>query len=113
MGATSVTGIGPGSAFPGQKGPGNERNIYVPLAGPHVVAAGTGALVGGTLTVTFPTALEGGNGDFAVVATSETTNTVYVSAKTDDANGDFASFQITGTGTDSFQWVVAKAGFGS
>lgn len=40
MGATSVTGTGAGSSEGLIKGPGNNRNIYEPLNGAHVVAAG-------------------------------------------------------------------------
>jgi hypothetical protein len=40
MGATSVTGTGKGSSEGLIKGPGNNRNIYEPLNGSHVVAAG-------------------------------------------------------------------------
>jgi hypothetical protein len=40
MGATSVTGVGNGSAEGLNKGPGNNRTIYTTVNGPHVVAAG-------------------------------------------------------------------------
>lgn len=40
MGASSVTGVGKGSSEAGNKGPGNNRNIYVTTNGPHIVAAG-------------------------------------------------------------------------
>lgn len=40
MGATSVTGVGPGAANV-TRGPGNLRNQYASLLDPHVVAHGT------------------------------------------------------------------------
>jgi hypothetical protein len=41
MGATSVTGVSGFGAADGNKGPGNGRQQFVPLRGPHVVCAGT------------------------------------------------------------------------
>jgi hypothetical protein len=109
MGATSVTGVGPGAAD-GNKGPGNGRDQFVPLLTPHVVAAGTVALVAGAATVTFPTALDGSETGYAVILTPEATNLASVSAKTDNSDGDFESFAIAGTGTDSVMWAVVKTG---
>jgi hypothetical protein len=40
MGASSVTGVGNGSSEAGNKGPGNNRNIFVTTNGPHIVASG-------------------------------------------------------------------------
>ena len=54
MGATSVTGTGPGSAFGWNKG-SQEMTLGVShLIGPHVVAAGVTPLVGGAATVYLP-----------------------------------------------------------
>lgn len=50
MGATSVTGTGPGAANV-TRGPGNLRNQYVSLLDPHVVAHGTIYTDDGTVTV--------------------------------------------------------------
>jgi hypothetical protein len=108
MGATSVTGVGPGAAD-GNKGPGNGREQFVPLLTPHVVAAGTAVLVAGALTVTFPTALSGSETNYAVILTSDNL-LASVSAKTDNGDGDFASFAIAGTLTDSVMWCVIKTG---
>jgi len=107
MGATSVTGKGPGDAFPGIKGPGNERNIYVPLLSPHVVAAGTVTLSGGAATVTFPEALGGSHVNYVVMLTGEGSSDVSpaVSAKT-DSDGNFVSFDIDGNSTDDIMWAV-------
>jgi len=113
MGATSVTGVsGPGAAYPGIKGPGNNRNFHVPQICPHVVAAGEVALVAGAATVTFPAALSGSESDYVVLLTPKATNLASVSAKTDDADGNFASFAVAGTGTDEVGYMVVKAGLG-
>ena len=54
MGATSVTGTGPGSAFGWNKG-SQEMTLGVShLIGPHVVAAGVAALTSGEGTVYLP-----------------------------------------------------------
>jgi|GEM_PF-6244543 len=57
MGASSVTGVGKGAAY-GLKGPGNKRDFGVPLSAPHVVAAGTVYVTGGSVkTVALPDVL--------------------------------------------------------
>lgn len=109
MGATSVTGVGPGSSEGLHKGPGNGRNLYVPLQTPHVVAAGTAVLATGTATVTFPTVLGGSETGYVVMLTAETETAVGVTTKT-DVDGNFSSFVISGTGSDHVMWLVAKAG---
>ena len=55
MGATSVTGTGPGAANV-TRGPGNLRNQYASLLDPHVVAHGTfmGGEGGGPIEITLP-----------------------------------------------------------
>lgn len=111
MGATSVTGVGPGSADAGVKGPGNGRNHYVPMVTPHIIAAGTVALTAGAATVTFPSALSGSESGYSVMLTTD--NAVAgVGAKTDDADGNFASFDLAGTAADSVMWMVVNAGYG-
>lgn len=112
MGATSVTGVsGAGMAY-NTKGPGNKRNVNVPQICPHVVAAGEVALAAGVATVTFPSALSGSETGYMVFVTPAAAHLTTVSAKTDDADGNFASFAIAGTGTDTVGWVVVKAGWG-
>ena len=54
MGATSVTGAGPGAANV-TRGPGNLRNQYASLLDPHVVAHGTFLTgEGAPLTISLP-----------------------------------------------------------
>jgi hypothetical protein len=112
MGAKSVTGVsGPGMAY-NLKGPLNKRSFNVPQVCPHVVMAGEVALVGGTKTVTLPAPLAGSQTGYVVIVTPRAANLAYVSAKTNNGDGDFASFVITGTGTDVVGWMVVKAGMG-
>ena len=112
MGATSVTGTGQGAAYPGIKGPGNERNFHVPQICPHVVAAGEVALTDGAATVSLPSPLVGGEAAHVVMLTPRAANLASVSAKTDDADGNMASFAIAGTGTDTVGYMVVTAGLG-
>ena len=114
MGATSVTGVGPGAAE-GNKGPGNGRDQFVPLLTPHVVAAGTVTMAGETATVTFPTPLTGSETGYVVIATVEANagaaHEIAISAKTDNADDDFASFTVVGVGsTDDVMWSVLTTG---
>jgi hypothetical protein len=113
MGATSVTGVGPGSARAGVKGPGNGRSHFVPQLNPHVVAAGIVTMAGGTQLVTFPSALAGSEtGYIVVVQNSSSVTEAYVDTKT-DASGDFASFLITTADVDAvIMWMVVNAGHG-
>jgi hypothetical protein len=114
MGATSITGVsGPGAAYSGIKGPGNNRNFYVPQISPHVVAAGEATLSGaGAATVTFPSALESGEENYVVILTPQAATVAYVNAKTEDADGYFASFDVVGAAADTVGWIVVKAGWG-
>lgn len=109
MGATSVTGVGNGPAF-NNKGPHNGRDVYVPLLSPHVVTAGTITLSGTTGTVTFPVALTGDKSKYAVVATPATGTTAPAIAKTNDSDGNFASFTITGGSGVVHDYIVCTSG---
>lgn len=109
MGATSVTGTGDGASWAGQKGPHNNRDIFVPQNGAHVVCSGRNALVGGALTITFPTALTGSHTNYVVHATAENDTSVTVGTKT-DSSSNFVSFALTGTTTATIGWTVVKTG---
>lgn len=110
MGATSVTGKGKGAGY-ANKGPHNGRDVYVPLLSPHVVAAGFVTLASGVATVTLPTALNGSNAGYAVILTPQaaTTTAPRVTAKTNDADGNFASFAVAGADV-AHAWVIVKTG---
>jgi hypothetical protein len=113
--ASSVTGIsGPGSAEnQGMKGPGNGRNQYAPLVSPHVISANTVTLAAGTATITLPAPYLGDHSKYLVFVTVRGAATaVSVSAKTNDASGNFNSFTITGTGTQVVDWMIVNRGVG-
>lgn len=110
MGASSVTGVGQGAAY-SNKGNRNGRDCYVPLASPHVVTAGMATTSsGGTVTVTFPTALTGSHATYAVVVTAATGTTSCSVAKTNDGDGNFSYFVITGAVSTAHNYVVVTAG---
>ena len=73
------------------------------------MAADSIVLDGGVGTVTFPTALAGGNNVYVVMLTGESATAPYISDKT-DVDGAFASFEITGDATDTVHWTVIKKG---
>lgn len=105
----TVTGIsGVGSADGKHKGPGNKRDLFVPLLSPHIVAAGVVSLSSGTMTVNFPKALPGGFAKYAVIVSGGTAATT--ASKTNNDHGDFVSFVINGTGTDSVSYIVVLTG---
>lgn len=112
MGSQNTQGTGQGAAYPGQKGPGNGRNVFVPTSSAHVVAAGRVTLSSGTATVTFPTPLSGANTKYSVQLTphSATTTVPRVTTLTDNSDSNFASFVITGNGTDSIGYAVILNG---
>lgn len=109
MAATSVTGVGLGIGK--SKGPKNGRTVSVPMLSPHVITAGHATTSGGgTVTVTFPTALSGSNVNYAVMATPGAGSTAPRVTKTDDSNGNFASFTITGANSTAHSYVVISVG---
>jgi hypothetical protein len=109
MGATTGNqGSGNGSAMgAGVKGPGNGRNIFVPMVSPHIVAAGVATITGaGTVVVT----LQGLTGDadaYSVQANGP--HAVTVTAKTETASV-LTSITLTGTVADSVDYVVTTVG---
>jgi len=116
MGATSVTGKGRGMAK-NLKGPGNERNYFVPQVTPHIVLAGRASISGGQGTVTFPNALAGAADDYVVMLqvtnTSAAAHGATVHTKTNNSDGKFSSFIIkTENATDPVEYMIVKAGFG-
>ena len=112
--ASSVTGTGQGSAYPGNKGPQNERTTYKSNLGPNVVAAGSistsvGASPPPSTTVTLEEALPLSKSKYAVIVTNSESTHVYVDTKTDNSDNQFVSFSISGEG--EIDWVVIRKGF--
>lgn len=105
MGASSVTGVGQGSADKaGQKG---SEHLFVgveKLIGVRVVHAGLVTLAAGVKAVTFPVVLPGASTDYVVVATEVGTakNPVSVSALTT------SGFTLNGTTTSQVYYMVVR-----
>jgi len=116
MGATTSEGTGHGSAFPGQTGPGNERNIFLSEAGSsHAVATGFLDAAGGigtlSVTATFITPLAGSGSLYEVIlhrSSGSGAEILVADTKTDDANGDFASFTVSIQGDTDYQFMVYR-----
>lgn len=108
MTASSVTGIGPGSADDGLNKGSEHMTLGVEkLLGPRVMAVSKAVLSGGAATVTFPQPLPGSKTNYFVFLTTFA-SAANVGVVTDDADGNFASFTIAGTGSNTINWVVVR-----
>jgi len=107
MGATSVTGVGTGSAA--AYGAGNKGSEHMALGvhrliGPRVVACGEAELdASGFATVYYPT-LPGGAGLYCAFLQGGSATYPYV------GNFTASSFQITGGDDDEVCWQIVKKG---
>ena len=111
MGATSVTGVGQGSATGNTKGSENMSLGVKKLIGPRVVAAGVKTLSGTTGTVYVP-GLAGVAADYVVIVSALTSTHVYVSTNlVAVSDTDDMSFIITGGSGANVNWMVVKIGF--
>jgi hypothetical protein len=127
MGATSVTGVGPGSADGKNKGSEHMTLSVHKLIGPHVIAAGTVELDGSTATVYVPappegftpfeTDVEGGDptvpgdeDDIVIQLTNNSSTHCYVNNYISvDADGGW-SFDITAGENDIVWWSLIYPG---
>lgn len=118
MTASSVTGLylnGVGSVDGSNKGSERMTLHSSHLLGPRIAAAGTVVLSSNAATVKFPQPLAGSETKYAVMLTVEAasgaSHEVSVTAKTDDSDGNFASFGVAGVGaTDNVMWTVVYHG---
>jgi len=115
MGASTTQGTGAGAAFPGQTGPGNGRNVFISNNQPHIVAQGfldgPGGIASGLIVVTFGTPLQGSGATYEVILHRELgsgTETVLVSTKTDDSDGNFSGFSVTISGNTDYRMLIYK-----
>tara|TARA_Y100000034_G_scaffold129820_1_gene187000 strand:- start:939 stop:1268 length:330 start_codon:yes stop_codon:yes gene_type:complete len=107
MGATSVTGVGPGSADGLNKGSEHMTLGVGNLIGPKVVVSGTATLVAGAAVVNYGT-LSGDITDYVLFlfdATDGGASTV-PSFSAFDTQG----FTIAGDTTNVINWMVVKIG---
>jgi len=109
MGASSVTGVGLGSAELTCRGP-RERNFVgaEKILGPRVVAVGTGAV--GTAKIL--QAVADTTASHYICLANDTTggNAVQTAIAVDATTGDM-TLTFTGTGTDAVVYAVLKTGF--
>lgn len=102
MSASSVTGVGQGSAL--KKGQKGTESLYVgveKLIGPRVVYANSVTLSSGTATVTFPQTLSGVAADYIVLTGGSAAHS-YASS--------FAvtGFTMNGTGSQTVWYAVVR-----
>jgi hypothetical protein len=108
MGATSVTGVGQGSAESACKGaPGRQTLGVGHLIGPHVVSAGRTTLAGGTKALEIAP-LTGVAADYIVLATDYTAAAAVKAVLT--VSSDVWTITFTGTSTDVIQYAVVSVG---
>lgn len=103
MGATSVTGVGVGSAEGMNKGSSRMTLGVDHLIGPRVVNAGLVTMTASTKDVDFET-LSGVVGDYSVQLTASNGTAVYVTSFTVDG------FTINGASGQTIYWAVFKNG---
>ena len=122
MPASSVTGIGQGSADKqGQRGSDHLWVGVDKLIGPRIVQAGIGqvsvgtgtsAVVANAATIKFAQSLDGVLTDYGVQLTTLTSAAAYatVTGTTVDTAGRFSGFSVLATGSTSatFYWTVVK-----
>ena len=108
MGATSVTGVGQGSAEASCKGaPGRQTLGVGHLIGPHVVSAGTTTLSGGTKALEIAP-LTGVAADYIVLATDYTAAAAVKAVLS--VSSDIWTITFTGTTTEVIQYAVVSVG---
>ena len=108
MGATSVTGVGQGSAEASCKGaPGRQTLGVGHLIGPHVVSAGTTTLAGGTKALEIAP-LTGVAADYIVLVTDFTAAQAVKAVLT--VSSDVWTITFTGTSADVIQYAVISVG---
>lgn len=110
MGATSVTGVGPGSADGLNRGSSRMTLGAGHLIGPHVVACGNVALVGGASVVNLGSLTEGLSAYSLFVSNMTDTTAVggTLTAAISPSTGVIAT--LAGTGTDVVAYMVVKNG---
>lgn len=110
MGATSVTGVGVGSAIGANKGSEHVTLGVGKLIGPHIVAAGTETLSGTTATIELPAPASAVTG-YAVFLSNNSSTHAYVStAMAVSSETDTWSFVATAGSGDIVKWMVVKLG---
>jgi hypothetical protein len=71
------------------------------------VAVGQAILSSGTFTVKFPQPLAAAHTRYCVFLGSQTGNAATLGTMT-DTSGQFVSFVVNGTGTDTINWLIVN-----
>jgi hypothetical protein len=110
MGATSVTGVGAGSAEGVTKGAPERQTLGVShLIGPYIAKAGSATLSSGAASVVFP--LTGSTSDFILLVSNQTDGTAVNGTLAISSN--VCTLTLAGTGSDVVGYAVVKvANFG-
>ena len=108
MGASSVTGVGLGSAENLNRGRKDFHIGVERLLGPRVMCAAIKALSGGAGTVVLPK-LPGVVADY-VVLVSDASGTAAATSGTLTFNTNDTTVTLAGTGSNSLHWAVVKVG---
>jgi hypothetical protein len=113
MGATSVTGVGHGSAEGANKGNEHTSLGVGRLIGPRIVAAGRATLATNVASVEVPVPTATAT-DYIVLATSvnaSTANAVAVTSFAVNATTKVATIGLKGAGaSDVVNWAIVKTG---
>lgn len=107
MGASSVTGVGYGAAGM-QKGPGNNRNYFVPLTDAHIVQQGTIYTDDGSVTVQLRSDVQDAPEKLMILCSGKAW-----SVDKNVTDGVCLSFDIEGAKKTDIDYVVIKHEGGS
>lgn len=107
MSASSVTGVGHGSAEGNDAGRKDYSLSVARLLGPRVIAADVVTLATGAATVILPL-LSGAVTDYIVLATDKTADQSVKAVLSFNAND--ATITFAGTSSDVIQWAVIRVG---
>lgn len=108
MGASSVTGVGPGSAKGANQGSKEMTMGVGRLIGPRIMAADSTTLSSGAATVVLP-ALEGVTADYIVLVTTTNSSAAAVSASL-VITANATTVTLAGTGAQVLSWAIIKKG---
>lgn len=108
MGASSVTGVGPGSVEGKNQGSKHWTVGVGRLLGPKVMAADAATLAGGAATVVLPK-LSGNVSDY-IVMVSDASGTAAAVSGTIALNTNDTTLTLAGTGTNAVVWSIIKRG---
>ena len=111
MPASSVTGIGPGSAEGANRGNEHMTLGTNHLIGPRCIMSGNCTLSSGSLKITFPAPLALANANYSVQCTPTASSTTVPYVVKHDTNSQFDYFTIHGGTSDPIDFVVMSNGF--